>query len=634
MRFNHGWASLVLLGATQALAPLSGRGLLQSRLPAALALMALSVCACAHVTSPTPTRLDTPETSRKLAILPAPSPFAPLADQALAGATLVSVAIESRPVALSVWDIPALIEKQKNSVTGEDAACLLEPDWTSQCLARLYRGAWIEVIPVEKVLELRLHPGGDAPVRALGTLDPTLPVEQLRALLEKQLALPPAPPGGSGDAPVLPEQGVCLTADQLEPLGKRIRGGALGATDAVAISNNTLLVQVLMLDTPPALTLDQKLPELAPTCGRARLLEAWGRGLLKDGRPTAAAAAFGMSARSRPYQDGVLAQWAEALVADARPQDAAQVLRRALLLDPEWLPYRRELADAQVQAGSLSEARGTLIEGFSVHRSALPQSWLELDIGRLDEGEESFQKAALHYKRGLSLLDSEGVDEATFLRGSLLNALGTAQIGLEQYEAAVENLQKAVTLREAGLEPGALSPTLGNSLYNLGVAYARQARWADAIPTLQRAALQYGGEEGLQTLLDLARFLHEGALPTEALDALAELRAGAPTLPPRQDAEWYYLKGLAQGAAGLVDLALETLQEALTRYQALEDSVLEGQVLFNIGIIAGHYGRWETSLEAFAQAREKALQLHDNASVLEIDARVEQVERDAQKARP
>lgn len=349
---------------------------------------------------------------------------------------------------------------------------------------------------------------------------------------------------------------------------------------------------------------------------------------------------------------------------------------------PGWKlshPLLQALLEAELlaQQGQHVRARERLREASPHHPGALEQALLSHALGSLSEQEEAWPRVSIELQRAILLLNRSGVD-APGLEASLLNTLGVAWLEQRRWKDAEQTLEHALRLREAlwlraqareprlqGLDPSALERSgtqtpltsapntaeeralqvlqerlssaqeatsleearrwLGNTLYNLGVVHARQEQWREAIQALEQAALHFSGGERLQTQLDLARLLHEGGARTLAQEVLRGVDEEA--LSPAQRVERQALEGLILTGLGQVDQGLERLKAAIAGYAALELPLQEGQLLFNLGLILAYHQRREEALDAFAGARVRALELHDTASVLEIDAQVERLEQ-------
>ncbi|MFM7204350.1 MAG: hypothetical protein ACKO6N_26525, partial [Myxococcota bacterium] len=334
-------------------------------------------------------------------------------------------------------------------------------------------------------------------------------------------------------------------------------------------------------------------------------------------------------------------------------------------------------AELLVQQGQLVRAREHLRKTSPHHPGDLEQALIAHALGSLSEQEEAWPRVSIELQRAILLLNRSGVD-APGLEASLLNTLGVAWLEQQKWKQAEQTLEHALRLREAlflraqarepglqGLDPSALERSgtqtpltsapnsaeertlqvlqarlssaqeatsleearrwLANTLYNLGVVQARQEHWREAIHTLEQAATHFSGAERLQTQLDLARLLHEGGARTLAQEVLRGVDEEA--LSPAQRVERQALDGLILAGLGQVDQGLEQLKAAIAGYAALELPLQEGQLLFNLGLILAYHQRREEALDAFAQARVRALELHDTASVLEIDRQVERLEQ-------
>lgn len=231
----------------------------------------------------------------------------------------------------------------------------------------------------------------------------------------------------------------------------------------------------------------------------------------------------------------------------------------------------------------------------------------------------------------LDLLEQacQTLEKSVAVRDSVMRLIGNASYP-----------QSGNTLEEALLKGEPPSECLANSLYNLGICRAQREEWPACVISMSRAATLYGGETGLQTLLDLARMLHEAGLTNEALETLSLVQEAAKkagtSLPPEIEAGWHYLHGLAIHLTGQFQPAVDELRLAASQYHALEMPLEESRTYFNLGIILQHQGPNDgvllyQSLEAFVNAQEAALKAHDNASVLEIEARIKQLGKVAEK---
>jgi hypothetical protein len=256
------------------------------------------------------------------------------------------------------------------------------------------------------------------------------------------------------------------------------------------------------------------------------------------------------------------------------------------------------------------------------------RAWVELDLGRLEEGAGDYKKALTRYRNGLILVQEKAV---AGLEPALHNGEGVCLIRLEEWDLAEATLREAVALRRKEVEKGNNDAAYGlsTSLYNLGMVAAHQQRWQEVRSLLEESAALSDPPEHLLTLVDLARILQQGgqtAAALEVLDAFAGLASQKPdAASPELLADQAYVLGLTLGDARRTLEALDVLKAAAEAYAELNMTLESGLAWYNRGTTAQRAGATAVAEDAFLNALDAARRIGDNDSVRTIETRLEQL---------
>jgi tetratricopeptide (TPR) repeat protein len=249
----------------------------------------------------------------------------------------------------------------------------------------------------------------------------------------------------------------------------------------------------------------------------------------------------------------------------ARHHEAAERLRAALALSPQYLAARVKLADAMFEAGALAESR-RLFDALVEDPASEPMG--EFGLGRIDAAEGRHEAAIAHFQRAITLFPEWGAAHyALALSSRALGRRDEAQRALERHAQygtrwpAVEDpvsvsvadirqdpraiLQRGLKLVERGDLEGAIAaheealardPSLGQAHANLISLYGRAKDWAKAEQHYRAAVAQgidladahydYGVMLGLQEKWDAAADAYRKALAVNPLHARARNNLG------------------------------------------------------------------------------------------------------------
>jgi tetratricopeptide (TPR) repeat protein len=346
-------------------------------------------------------------------------------------------------------------------------------------------------------------------------------------------------------------------------------------------------------------------------CGLARALHAWEQW---EGAHQAYARCQMLAPRIFDwfYLDGLVLQRL------ARHAAAAGPLRQALTLAPGYLPARVRLAESLFEAGRLKESRDLFA---SLAREQATEPAAEFGLGRVDAAEGQHDRAITHLQRAIELFPEFG--SAYYALALSYRALGRtdeARRALARHaqygprwpavddpvratlasirDDAEANLQRGVTLAEAGDLPGAIAAheaalardaSLAQAHANLITLYGHRGNLTKAEEhyravvalgaNLSNAHYDYGVLLGMQEKWDLAAEAYRRALamdPThgqarnnlgQILERQRDLAAAADMY--RSAVEGHPTFRLARFNLGRVLLALGRTEEAITQLEKL-----------------------------------------------------------------
>jgi tetratricopeptide (TPR) repeat protein len=208
----------------------------------------------------------------------------------------------------------------------------------------------------------------------------------------------------------------------------------------------------------------------------------------------------------------------------ARHAEAAERLKEAVAISPEYAPARVKLADALLEAGAFDESRRAF---ESLLRDPATEPMGHFGLGRIAAAAGRHDKAIEHFERAIRLFPEWG--SAHYAAALSYRAVGRredAQRALARHAeygpqwpaledpvlAAVSSLrgdaravlQRGITLAQRGDVPGAIEaheaalaqdPSLPQAHANLISLYGRQGNWARAEEHYQ-AAIRGGGDVG------------------------------------------------------------------------------------------------------------------------------------------
>ena len=297
-----------------------------------------------------------------------------------------------------------------------------------------------------------------------------------------------------------------------------------------------------------------------------RILQAWEQW-------EAAHAAYARASALAPRAFDWLYLDASVLQRLARHREAADALRRALAVNPAYLPARVKLAETLVDAGDLQESR-TLFESLSSIAAAEPAALVGL--GRIAAAEGRHADAIRNFERAIALFPELGGAYYGLVRS--YRALGRTA---DAERAAAEHarygarwpriddpvlaavtalredgraaLQRGVRLTDAGDVPGAIEahlaalsrdPSLTQAHANLVGLYGRSGEWEKADEQYKAALAggfdsaelhyDYGVVLGMQNRWDAAAEAYRKALALNPLHAQARNNLGR-ALEQRRD---------------------------------------------------------------------------------------------------
>jgi tetratricopeptide (TPR) repeat protein len=383
-----------------------------------------------------------------------------------------------------------------------------------------------------------------------------------------------------------------------------------------------------------------------------RVLQAWE---MWDTAHAAYARAQGLAPRQFEwhYLDAVVLQRL------ARHAEAAERLREALRLSPDYLPARVKLADAVFEAGDFAESR-RLFEALARDPATEPMG--RFGLGRLAAAEDRHDEAIEYFQRAVELFPEWGAAHyALALSYRALGRRDAAREALQRHArygpqwpaledpilatvAAVRDdaraiLSKGVRLAESGDLPAAIEahenalardPSLTLAHANLISLYGRTGDWARA-EQHYKAAIASGGDIGdahydygvllgLQQRWDeageayrraiainpqharaynnLGEVLERQRKPAEALDAYRRAAAAQPgfRLARFNVARLLLASGRAEEAIPELARIVEPRDAEAPRY------------LFALGAAHVHAGRKDAAIEWVTEAHELALQ--------------------------
>lgn len=158
---------------------------------------------------------------------------------------------------------------------------------------------------------------------------------------------------------------------------------------------------------------------------------------------------------------------------------AEQAYRKALQMDPYFLPARQNLATLYSQMGRNADAERELREGIR----QLP-----------DQGE-------LHYALGLLLAEGERYDEAVRELRDAARLLPNRARVRYNLGLILQRQGRAADAERALLEAGRLAPLDPNIAFAIASFYAQEGRWAKALPYAERFQAGSPRDERARTLL-------------------------------------------------------------------------------------------------------------------------------------
>jgi tetratricopeptide (TPR) repeat protein len=340
--------------------------------------------------------------------------------------------------------------------------------------------------------------------------------------------------------------------------------------------------------------------------------------------------------------------WAlETLERDARLAEASSAAREALrlLADDETALGTRTLALAELLTGA-PEAALRRIEGVPLGKTDQPMQQLRarvlIALGRYEDAENALSELIIRDPRNVDALfllgkaqlmmgeSQQAVDDALTralisanrladlrMQADVINAMGIGYRQLGQLEAAGQQFERAVELRQS------LGDPLGqaNSLRNLAAVRSIQGRFTEADDALRRARTIIEPLGDPAAMADLEDDV--GLLAEERGDFAAALVAYREALgfrqtsgDPRWIAESLLNVGFAYYHVGEFDNAQVFLQQAEQAYSTIDDRAGAVRAQQGLGLSEMARGNFTASRRLIAASLDaaEALQMHEEQS--------------------
>lgn len=343
----------------------------------------------------------------------------------------------------------------------------------------------------------------------------------------------------------------------------------------------------------------------------------------------------------------------------ARHADAADRLRQALDISPDYAPARLKLAEALLEIGDLDRSRA-LFEALAKQPATEPAA--QLGLGRIAAARGQHEAASAHLQRAIDLFPEFGAAHyALALSSRALGRVDLAQRELErhrQYGAswpalddpalarvaalrddARASVRRGVKLAEEGDLAGAIAaheaalaqePSLAEAHANLISLYGRAKEWAKAEQhyravvalgvNLATAHYDYGVLLGLQEKWDEAAEAYRRAIAVNPLHAQAYNNLGNAQERQRRieaaaDAYRHAVEAqptfrLARFNLGRMLVALGRLEEAIVELEKLREprDAETPRYLFALASVHVRAGHKDVGVRLAEQARTMALE--------------------------
>jgi tetratricopeptide (TPR) repeat protein len=385
-----------------------------------------------------------------------------------------------------------------------------------------------------------------------------------------------------------------------------------------------------------------------------RVLQAWEQwGAAHDAY--ARAQALAPRAFDWHYLDAVV------LIRLARPADAAERLKTAIAISPDYLPAKLKLAEALMDAGDLGQSK----QLFALLTDPACQPAVEFGLGRIAIAEGKRDEGIAHLERAIALYpEFAAAHYALALAYRAAGRSEDARVALERHakygarwpavpdpvlakvtslrEDAGAMLQRGIKLADAGDIDGAiaahesalgLDPSLTQAHANLISLYARTRNWSkaeehyraviEANVGVADAEYDYGVLLGMQDKWDAAAAAYRRALAIDPLhaqahnnlgqvlerdrryeDALAEYRGAVSAQPTFR---------LARFNEGRMLMALGRNTEAIAALQQITEPRDAEAPRYLFALSAAHIraGQKDEGVKWATEARELALKYGD-----------------------